>query len=226
MFYLARPANRITRRILLAALVVGLVLPFAAFMADDNRDAISSSVFLSSTQWAAIASLPAALVVWLIHPLMTLHSIAQRKRRRKDASLLFWRAGLATAFLLIPLAAATVFLDDNSWPILFGWLAVWGWAGMILHGMLTRIVPFLVWFHRITPLIGKTRVPSVRGLLSQRRIKTGFFIHLVSVLLGAAAIVSQAEFLVRMTGAILIATGISLGSSLIHVLGRSWRQQN
>ena len=94
---------------------------------------------------------------------------------------------------------------------------------MIMHGMLTRIVPFLVWFHRITPLIGKTSVPSVRGLLSQRRISIGFGIHLASVVMGAAAIVTRADVLAHLTGLLLAATGASLGSSLYHAIFKSWR---
>lgn len=225
MFYLAPPAGKTTKRTLLAALIVGLILPITVLMIDDSRDAFSSSTLLSSTQWAAVASLPAAVAIWIGHPLLTLLCIARRKRRRSDASLLFWRAGLASALLLVPLAAVACLVDDSHWPILFGWLAIWGWAGMIMHGMLTRIVPFLVWFHRITPLIGKTRVPSIRGLLSQRRIRVGFFIHLTSLLLGAAAIVTQADTIARLTGILLAATGISLGSSLYHVLWKSWQQE-
>ncbi len=124
------------------------------------------------------------------------------------------------ALLLIPLAAAAFTIVDPRWQLLLGWFAVWGWAGMIMHGMLTRIVPFLVWFHRIAPLIGKTNVPSIRSLLSQRRITIGFSVHLASLIVGAAAIVTQADILARTTGVLLIVTGISLGSSLIHVLWR------
>ncbi len=218
LFYVAPRAGRIARQLMLAALVIGLVLPFAAFMADASGDAI-----MAPAQWAAVASLPAALTIWIVHPLLTLHGIAKRKRRRSDASLLFWQAGLVSALLLIPLAAAASTIVDARWQLLLGWLAIWGWAGMIMHGMLTRIVPFLVWFHRITPLIGKTYVPSIRRLLSQRRIRIGFTAHLASLVVGTAAIVTQADLVARMTGALLVVTGISLGSSLIHVLWRSWR---
>lgn len=215
MFYLAPSPPKRSRQVMLGALVAGLILPFAAFAMQTNND-----VALSPTRLAAVAALPAALAVWFFHPLLTLHSIHQRKRRRSDASLLFWRAGLGVALLLVPLATLASLVNDHRWPILFGWLAIWGWAGMIMHGMLTRIVPFLVWFHRFTPLIGKMHVPSIRGLLSQRRIKVGFAIHLASLVLGAATIVTQADILARMTGLALTATGISLGSSLVHVLHR------
>jgi hypothetical protein len=216
MFYLAGLTSTTSKRILLGALVIGLILPFVVFIAGDVRDSA-----LSSTQWAAVASIPAALTIWVAHPLLTLHGLAKRKRRRSDASLLFWRTGLVSALVLLPLAVVACTVVDARWQILFGWFAIWGWAGMILHGMLTRIVPFLVWFHRVAPQIGKMKVISVRGLLSQQRIKIGFAFHLVSLALGAVAIITQADVAARMTGALLLATGLSLGGSLSHVLTHS-----
>ena len=167
--------------------------------------------------------MPAALAVWVAHPLLTLQGLAKRKRRRSDASLLFWRSGLISALLLLPMAVVACTADDARWQVLFGWFAIWGWAGMILHGMLTRIVPFLVWFHRVAPRIGKTKVVSIRSLLPQQRIKIGFACHLVSLALGAVAIVTQADVVAGMTGVLLLATGISLSGSLVHVLTNSGR---
>ncbi len=92
---------------------------------------------------------------------------------------------------------------------------------MILHGMLMRIVPFLVWFHRIAPQIGKMKVVSIRGLLSQQRITIGFALHLASLAVGVVAIITQTDVAARIAGALLLATGISLGGSLIHVLTHS-----
>ena len=120
--------------------------------------------------------------------------------------------------LIIPIAAAVLFLPEPRWQVLFGWVAIWGWAGLIMHGMLGRIVPFLVWFHRYSARVGLEPTPSMRSLLSQQRIKTGFVLHLSSVVLGAIAILAQADWLARLTGLLLVATAISLASMLIDVL--------
>ena len=87
-----------------------------------------------------------------------------------------------------------------------------------MHGMLSRIVPFLVWFHRFSARVGLEPVPSMRGLLSQRTIQTGFILHASSVITGIAAIMLQADTLAKVTGLLLAATAISLAGMLIHVL--------
>ena len=213
MFYLAATVSKTTMRWFFGLLLAGLVLPLVSVFSTGGI-----SVFLSPAQLAAIAALPAAIVIWLLHPALILRNISQRKRKRSDASLLFWKTGLGIAMLITPIAAAVLFLPEPRWQVLFGWVAIWGWAGLIMHGMLSRIVPFLVWFHRYSARVGLEPTPSMRSLLSQQRIKTGFVLHLSSVLLGAIAILAQADWLARLTGLLLVATAISLASMLIHVL--------
>jgi hypothetical protein len=213
MFYLASNVNKTTMRWFFWLLLTGLVLPLVFAFSATN---ISSS--LTPGQWMAIGSLPAALIIWLLHPALILRNISRRRRKRSDASLLFWKAGLGTAFSLIPVATAAMLLPDPRWQILFGWLAIWGWAAMIMHGMLSRIAPFLVWFHRFSPRLGFEPVPSMRSLLSQQRIKIGFTLHLASVVLGVITIFAQVQLLAQLTGLMLVAVAISLASMLIHVL--------
>jgi len=84
--------------------------------------------------------------------------------------------------------------------------------------MLSRIVPFLVWFHRYSARVGIEVVPSMRSLLSQNRIKTGLVLHLASVVLGVMAILFQANWMAQLTGLLLVATAISLATMLLNVL--------
>jgi len=212
-FYLTPDDGKTTKRWLLALLLTGLVLPLLVAITG-----VGISGFLSPSRLAAIAALPAAIAIWLLHPALTLRNISNRQRKRSDASLFFWQAGLVSGLLIIPIAMAALLLPDPRWQVLFGWLLIWGWAATIMHGMLTRIVPFLVWFHRYSARVGLEIVPSMRSLLTQQRIKIGFILHLSSVLLGVIAIYFQTDWLAQLTGLILVATAFSIMSMLIHVL--------
>ncbi|MDH4021063.1 MAG: hypothetical protein OEU84_15840 [Xanthomonadales bacterium] len=213
MFYLASAVSKTMKRWLLFLLIAGLVLPLIVAFTGSEIDGL-----VSTGQLTAIAALPAALAAWLLHPALILHKLSQRQRRRSDASLLFWQAGLSIGLLLIPVAIAAVLSSDPRWQVLFGWLIIWGWAATIMHGMLSRIVPFLVWFHRYSARVGLEIVPSMRSLLPQQRIKIGFKLHLGSVLLGVLAIYLQVDWLAQLTGLLLAATALSIASMLIHIL--------
>lgn len=212
MFYLAPEPGRTEKRVVWLLVLVGVATPVVILLAGPSP--------VTASRTLAIAAAPAVVAIWLIQPLSTLVRIARRTRRRPDASLLFWRFGLGVSLTLPALAILVMLTRDLRWPVLLGWLATWGWAGAIVHGMLGRIVSFLVWFHRFSPLIGKIPVPSMRKLLPERHVRIGFALHATSVVLGAAAIVFGGDVLAWLTGVALIATGGSLAAALVRALRR------
>jgi hypothetical protein len=66
----------------------------------------------------------------------------------------------------------------------------------------------------------------MRSLLSQRRIKIGYGLHVASVVSGALAIVSTNDALTRLTGVLVAATGLALGTALVHVLRQRAPEQD
>jgi len=216
MFYLARripTAHSWTTQILAG---LGALLPVLVLV---SAHALPSTTTGGATHndLAAAAALPAILAVWFLHPAICLRNLAGRKRKRVDWSLRFWQLGLGTAPMVGAAAFAAYFLADPKWDLLFGWLALFGWAGTIIHGMLTRIVPFLVWLHRFAPRIGEVRVPSVRKILPDPLVQRGFALHILTLGLGIAAILSDTDWLARCTGASMALTALALGHMLVHV---------
>lgn len=216
MFYLAPHAPGPLKWTVQILAAVGAIGP-TILLGVDYFDLLGERpLLLEST--AAAAAVPGIVAVWLLHPSVGAWSLSKRRRKRVDGSLLFWQAGLAMA-PLTALAAVTAWSTDAPrWGVLFGWLALWGWVGMIMHGMLTRIVPFLVWLHRFAPLVGKISVPSVKKLHPDALTRFGFALHLGSLLLGVAAILTASDPLCRLTGLSLIATAASIAYLLLHVL--------
>jgi len=223
MFYLAAPVGQTLRKLTLLAIAAAIVLPVVVVGAD--YFGVRGAGWSAPEPLAALAALPALVCVWLVQPAATLAGLRKRRRRRADASLWFWTLGLMVAPATAAAAVAAYALSEPRWDLLFGWLAIWGWAGSIVRGMLSRIVPFLVWFHRFSPLIGHTPVPSLRNLLPERTIRAGFALHLATLLIGVGAILtpfeSSADWLARATGLLLLASAVQLGESLVRVLRRA-----
>ena len=206
MFYLTSPIPRWSRLATLASIGATIVLIAAALPVRGR------------STWVAAATAPAAAAVWLLHPLVIWRALTQRRRRRADGSLLFWRAGLACAPLVFATGLGMLLARDARWAIAFGWLAIWGWAGMIVHGMLTRIVPFLVWFHHYAPLVGQAPVPSMRDLFPESAVRRGLWLHGATLLVGCAALVTGSPSLGVLMGIGLVGTGASLGFALLGTL--------
>lgn len=206
MFYLAAEVPPASRRLVLGGITLSLVaLPILAFL-----DPAGTRV-----AWGA---LPGALAVWGVHPLTAWRSLSRRKRRRSDPSLAFWRVGLLCAPLALGVGLWAMTHEEPEWNLLFGWLVVWGWAGSIIHGMLCRIVPFLVWFHRFAPLAGQVPTPSMRRMLSPRRQSVALSMHVTALVAGSVAVFTVHPIAGRVFGVALLAAAATLGANLVHVL--------
>ena len=211
MFYLTPEPPRRLQWLTLLGIVLGTLLPLAALVA--SMSGVLSVPMLRTLSF--VLGLPGALAIGVLHPWLGLRALQKRRRRRVDVSFVFWRFGLALAPLCL-VAAVLAWLEVPRCELLLGWLVLFGWAGGIVHGMLARIVPFLFWFHRCSPLIGKVPVPTLRQLLPDAHVRRGFWLHVGTTLVGCVAWSWPQELLARLTGLGVLAVGITL---LVYV----WR---
>ncbi len=219
MFYLAPSTSPAAQRLALGLLVLGIFSTLVVHSAIVLGFGESSPVVV---HWRngillPLAATPAAISVGLIHPWLVTRALNARRRKRADASLLFWRVGMAVAPVALAAGVAATFGVARA-ALVFGWLALWGWAAMIAHGMLTRIVPFLVWFHRFSPLIGVQKIPSMRSMLPDPWIKRALVAHSAALVLGVAAIATGSAAMAVSAGVSVAATGTLLCRNLLAVL--------
>ena len=180
--------------------------------------AVPIALMLGTSASVVGALLPATLAAWVAHPALVAPSLRRRRRKRRDESLTAWFAALACAPLTALLGLAALTLPSPRWDVAFLLVAVWGWAGFAIHGMLCRIVPFLVWFHRLSPHVGILPVPSMRKLLPQDRIRRGLIAHGTTLALALAAVMTGVDGIARLAGLGFVVTAAALGSSLVSVL--------
>jgi hypothetical protein len=215
LFTLSPPVARAARRWVQGLAAAGAFLPVVvlvffyagAFGGSDAR----------ASQLAAVAALPGFVAVWLIHPLVSIRALRARRRRRSDPSILFWNTALLVAPVCGIASVVAYVATDPRWSVLLGWLALFGWAGMLVHGMLERIVPFLVWLHRFAPRAGEPGVPSARALLPDAWARSNFALHATTLAVGTLAIVFRSDLLARAAGVLLLATGLALFAALANV---------
>ncbi len=206
MFYLANACPKWARKAMLFGQFFTMIAPLGALLAG------------AAPQTIAYLSVPGALAVFLLHPITTAFMIKARQRKRREASLIFWSFGLAAGPLVLVFGVLSVTSMDLRFPLLLGWTLLFGWAGTILHGMLTRIVPFILWFHRFSNMVGRPGVPTLRDIYPERDARVGLVFHMGSFALGLLAILLHSSLLYHALGAGLSLTGIWLGLALTRAL--------
>jgi len=133
MFYLTPPIPDVKKKIILAMTGLGILLPLIVLIIEQTGPirVFGLDPALDPARTAALGALPALLAIWFIHPGLVFFNLRHRRRKRIDASLYFWQTGLCFAPVTGGVAVIACFSNDPRWGMLFGWLAIWGWAGMI-----------------------------------------------------------------------------------------------
>ena len=217
MFYLTPDPPKDLGRLSISLVMLGVSAPMGFFMVGIKSGNLDGSLMA----WAA---LPAVIAVWGIEPIQSLLLIRERRRKRPDASLLGWIFGLSTGIFTLFAVVITLIWPTETLKQLVGWLALWGWASMIIHAMLHRIIPFLVWYSRFSPLVGMkkgVKIPSMRKLLPDQISRRGILLHFGTTVFGAGAILLASDQLFRMTGILILFVAGNLMFSIFKVLTTS-----
>jgi cbb3-type cytochrome oxidase subunit 1 len=118
-----------------------------------------------------------------------------RKRQTLDWGIRYFLTAIG---LLIPVAGLAAVLSWPALPLnpftgqlenLYGFLGLVGVVSLAIIGMLYKIIPFLVWFGRYSPHVGRAKVPSLADLYSHRLQALGYWAFLAGIALNSVAIV-------------------------------------
>lgn len=207
MFYLSAPFPETrARQVLVSGLFSLIMVPLSRW-------------FDQGPLFSVLAALPGFAAV-LVYTGTVLDRLMRRKRRVKDPTLRFWQFGLVSLCISMPLVISQLLLPAQTLPILFGVFFLGGFALSVTNGMLYKILPFLVWFHRYSSMVGQTRVPLLKDLLPGAGARRQSELHAVSIVLLLAGIAFEQDLLVRIGGAVWGLSAAWLFSNLLYAVSR------
>jgi len=202
MFYLSKPfSDKQARGILLTAF--------------GSLSALSTGSILGmGKDWLILFSLPGlASVFYFSYTLLRM--LHQRKRKIHDSTLRLWQGGILALCLSLPLRLSHLVSPGQQWLFLFGIFFIGGFAISVSIGMLYKIVPFLIWFHRFSSLVGQIRVPLLKDLLPKRGPAIQATLHGVSLLLVCNGIFFKEDLSIRIGAGLWMVSSLML---LIHLI--------
>ncbi|MGK0291048.1 MAG: hypothetical protein ACI86H_002515 [bacterium] len=161
MFYLTEsfPVKR-AYGVLIAQIITLVAFPSVLF-------------FTSATSLLQVIAILPSILGFATFTYTIARLLYKRKRKIVDVTISFWRFGMICISISIALLFTNYYFKLNELTFLLGGFFFIGFAVSITNGMLYKIVPFLIWLHRFSPLLGKVKTPLMKDIcpksLSERQ---------------------------------------------------------
>ncbi len=125
-----------------------------------------------------------------------------------------WAKSIIFAFvtLILSIILSIVYFITDIESILHAsiWFLLLGFVSFFIIGHLYKIVPFLVWFERFAPLVGKEKVPMLHEMYSKEGASIMFWFSSAGVLLGGVGLLFESDILFKAGGSFLFTGAIFL----------------
>jgi len=108
---------------------------------------------------------------------------------------------------------------SESWLHSSVWFFMLGFIGFIINGHLYKIVPFLVWFERFSPLVGKEKVPMLHEMYPKEQATMMFWYSSIGTLFGGIGLLVENDFLFKAGVTLMIVGAVFLYMSMSKMLG-------
>ena len=139
----------------------------------------------------------------LFYLIQVLHILSRRMRKQND----YWFGNLMASFgfLLLAIIAGTIgyISGEEKWLKVAFFLAAIGFGFHFVMGHMYKILPFLIWYKYISPLVGKQKVPMLHEMIFDRAAYAQMWLGMGGTLLVSACIVFDFEILGTIGGGLL-----------------------
>ncbi|RUM70144.1 MAG: hypothetical protein DSZ07_03040 [Sulfurovum sp.] len=140
---------------------------------------------------------------------------------RKEMDI--WAKSMIFGFssLMLSLILAILSFLPNADEVLLHtslWFFMIGFIGFLINGHLYKIVPFLVWFERFSPLVGKEPVPMLHEMYPKEKANMMFWYSSIGTVLGGVGLLVESDYLFQSGASLLVVGAIFLYLSMSKML--------
>ena len=146
--------------------------------------------------------------------------LINQTRARKEWDIWYRSMVVGYGSLALAMAMGIIGLLSDSEPIELaaGWFLVTGFFTFLITGHLYKIVPFLVWFERYSPLVGKKKVPMLADMVPVKMADFQFAFSTLGLITGGLGVLFQNDTLFKSGASFLVAGAIFLLMSMRYMM--------
>lgn len=146
--------------------------------------------------------------------------IIYKTRVRIEIDIYFKSMAFSYICLSVALILGVFYLYNPSQNLLltFSWLIFAGYITFVITGHLYKIIPFLVWYERFSPFVGKRKVPMLADLIPQKSSNFQFLLTSLGVIIVAIGLYTSIDNIYKSGVSILFVGSIFLLKDILFMI--------
>ena len=141
-----------------------------------------------------------------------------RPRKENDVYAISMMFSYISMLVALFLALLYFMLKQEQVLLASAWVFFFGFFGFLITGHIYKIIPFLVWFERFSPLVGKERVPMLADMVPFKSSQAQMVFSAVGVILVTVAIVTKNDVLINAGASFLVVGAFAFFRSMLFMI--------
>ncbi|MFA5502721.1 MAG: hypothetical protein WC253_08810 [Sulfurovaceae bacterium] len=159
-----------------------------------------------------------AVASMIIYFYMTYTIFKTRARKEIDIYVMSLIYGYISMLVAVAIGVTHLFVVYEPLLVTSGWLMFFGFFGFVIIGHMYKIIPFLVWFERFSPLVGKQKVPMLADMVPKKSSHAQFIFGAVGVSIIAIAILIQNDTMIKAGASFLVVGAFALLRNVLFMI--------
>jgi hypothetical protein len=146
--------------------------------------------------------------------------IIYKIRPRKENDIYIKSLWFSYGILVVAILLGILYFITHRHELLLasGWLIFYGFVSFLITGHIYKIVPFLVWFERFSPLVGKQKVPMLADMVPLRSSEAQLVFSMIGVLMVTYAIIFSDGMFIKAGASFLMVGALAYLRSLMYMI--------
>ena len=146
--------------------------------------------------------------------------IIYKTRVRLDNDIYLHSLLFSYSSLILGLIFGLIYLifPNKTLLLSMGWILFAGYITFMINGHLYKIVPFLVWYQRFSPLIGKQKVPMLADMVPVKSAKVQFVFSSSGVVIAMFGLLFTSNGIFKMGISFLFVGSIFMLKDLLYMI--------
>jgi hypothetical protein len=141
-----------------------------------------------------------------------------RPRKENDVYAISMMYAYISMMLSVTLMVVYALGGSEVWLLAGFWTLFFGFFGFLITGHIYKIIPFLVWFEKFSPLVGKQKVPMLADMVPPKSSQAQLIFSGIGVVVVMVAILSQSNQLLGAGASFLLLGSLAFIRNVFYMI--------